>query len=408
MEDTLTKNTIIDLVSSIPQVVNQAAKSQLDQMAWPTTRDEDWKYTRTGRITKEQWKINAININADFNSLIIPGVDAWKLIFNNGQLDHERSDLALEAGILIEESTPDTNNLFRHFFEAHHAAYCTSHIRILVSSKTKVSKPIHIIHFNDGNKQLSQPSIHIEIGAFSHVDFIESFGSNSTEQSFGNRKLIIQVGENAHVHFDKIQDMNDGDFLMNHDEVAAAKSSQFTINTITINGGWTRNQLAISLDGENIEASLNGCYLPRRKQLVDNHTKVDHRFAHCNSHELYKGLLDDESTGVFNGKVYVHLDAQKTNAYQNNANILLSDGAQMNTKPELEIYADDVKCSHGTTTGQLDEEALFYLQSRGLDPDNARKLLTTAFINDVLGHVPNEAIRAYIVLRFEQEGLLYS
>jgi Fe-S cluster assembly protein SufD len=409
MEETIIKNQIIDIERSVLNTVNNHAKAQLDQMQWPTTRDEDWKYTRTGRITKESWVITPIPSNAPWESLQIADLDVYTVVFINGQLHKEASNLPTLEGITIDthKSTEQTPSNFGHYFEALQAAYCTSHLRVVIANKTQLDRPIHFIHFNDGQKALSQPTIEIEVGTFAKASFIESFGSNSTEQSFGNRKLSIQVGENAHVAFDKIQDMHDGDFLMNQDQIHIAKSAQFTINTLTIDGGWTRNQLTISLDGENIEASLNGCYLPRRNQLVDNHTKVDHRFAHCNSHELYKGLLNDSATGVFNGKVHVHLDAQKTNAYQQNANILLSDEAQMNSKPELEIYADDVKCSHGSTTGQLDDEAMFYLQSRGLSPDNARRLLTTAFINDVLNHVENEAIRAHVIQRLEQEGLLY-
>jgi Fe-S cluster assembly protein SufD len=218
----------------------------------------------------------------------------------------------------------------------------------------------------------------------------------------------MQVQDNAHVHWDKIQLETDAQFLMNEENVRIENNGRFTINTLTVDGGWVRNALNIALDGQNIEANLHGFYMPRRKQFVDNHTKVDHRLPHCNSNELYKGVLNDQSTGVFNGKVYVHIDAQKTNAFQSCGNILLSDDAQMNTKPELEIYADDVKCSHGTTTGQLDEEALFYLKSRGLGEDNARRLLTSAFIGDVLAKIQNEAIRDYVTHQLTQRELLFA
>jgi Fe-S cluster assembly protein SufD len=216
------------------------------------------------------------------------------------------------------------------------------------------------------------------------------------------------VEENAHVHWDKIQLESDANFLMNEDNVHIASNGNFTINTLTIDGGWVRNALNITLDGQNIEANLNGFYMPRRKQFVDNHTRVDHRKPHCNSNELYKGVLNDQSTGVFNGKVYVQIDAQKTNAFQSCANILLSDDATMNTKPELEIYADDVKCSHGTTTGQLDEEALFYLKSRGLGEANARRLLTSAFIGDVISKITHDAVREYVIDQLTQRELLFA
>lgn len=407
MEETITTLSIVDTDRSVAVNVDASAKAALESMRWPTTRDEDWKYTRTGRITKEQWAILEAPAQSNWKSMSIPALDAWQIVLINGRVDHAQSQLPVDANIQVTEDEVKTSQTFAHSFEALQRAYCTGQLNIVIADKAQIAKSIHIIHYNDGNKVLSQPQLNITIGAFAKVHFVESFGSNATEQSFGNRQLNISVGENAHVSWDKIQDMHDNDFLMNDDRVAVAGSAQFTINTLTVDGGWTRNQLAISLDGSNIEASLNGCYLPRRNQLVDNHTKLDHRFPHCNSHELYKGLLDDSSTGVFNGKVYVHLDAQKTNAYQNNANILLSEQAQMNTKPELEIYADDVRCSHGTTTGQMDEEALFYLQSRGLSYEGARKLLTTAFINDVLAHVENTAVREHVTNRFEEEGLLY-
>jgi Fe-S cluster assembly protein SufD len=240
------------------------------------------------------------------------------------------------------------------------------------------------------------------------VKCVESFVGTASAKSFTNRTLDIAVHENASVIWDKIQLENDAQFLMNEENVHIESNGNFTINTLTIDGSWVRNALNISLDGQNIEAHLNGFYMPRRKQFVDNHTKVDHRKPHCNSNELYKGVLNDQSTGVFNGKVYVHIDAQKTNAFQSCANILLSDDATMNTKPELEIYADDVKCSHGTTTGQLDEEALFYLKSRGLGEDNARRLLTSAFIGDVISKITNDAVREYVIDQLTQRELLFA
>jgi Fe-S cluster assembly protein SufD len=146
--------------------------------------------------------------------------------------------------------------------------------------------------------------------------------------------------------------------------------------------------------------------MPRRKQFVDNHTKVDHRLPHCNSNELYKGVLNDQSTGVFNGKVYVHIDAQKTNAYQSNANIMMSDNASMFTKPELEIYADDVKCSHGSTTGQFDEEALFYLRARGLSEESAKRLLVSAFTSDVMNRISIPSWKEYVLATLIQNEII--
>jgi Fe-S cluster assembly protein SufD len=218
--------------------------------------------------------------------------------------------------------------------------------------------------------------------------------------------LSANVAANARLEYNKIQNEGDEHYLINIEEVAIDRDGYSNLNTLTVAGGWVRNDLRIALNGENIDANLSGFYLPRNKQHIDNHTKVDHKLPHCVSNELYKGILFDSSTGVFNGKVYVWKDAQKTNAYQNNANIIAGDNAVMNTKPELEIYADDVKCSHGTTTGQLDEQAMFYLRARGMSPDSARKLLTTAFINDVLNKVDEEVVREYVIQLLVEKELL--
>jgi Fe-S cluster assembly protein SufD len=165
-----------------------------------------------------------------------------------------------------------------------------------------------------------------------------------------------------------------------------------------------RNNLNVRINGENCSTNLFGTYMPIGKELIDNHTMLDHRVPHCESNETYKGFLNDKSTGVFNGKVFVRQDAQKTNAYQQNSNIVLSDDATMNAKPELEIYADDVKCSHGSTTGQLDEEALFYLRARGLKLATARKLLVEAFVGEIIAEIADDGVRDYCIARLHERA----
>ena len=179
--------------------------------------------------------------------------------------------------------------------------------------------------------------------------------------------------------------------------------SPFGIKTLSLNGDFIRNDLYIRSDATNCESTLNGVYIPQNKEHVDNHTIVDHLSPHCNSSELYKGVVNDNATAVFNGKVFVRPDAQKINAFQSNANILLSDDATVNSKPELEIYADDVKCSHGSTTGQLDEDALFYLRARGIGKDAARDLLVKAFVGDVLETIDIDAVREHATALIEKK-----
>ena len=186
------------------------------------------------------------------------------------------------------------------------------------------------------------------------------------------------------------------DFHFSREVVKQHKDSNMTINTLTLNGNFVRNDVGISVAGQNAESNLNGAYILRNNQLVDHHTVVDHLVANCQSNELYKGVLYDKSTAVFNGKVFVRQDAQKINAFQSNGNVLMSDDATVNSKPELEIYADDVKCSHGSTTGQLDEEAIYYLRARGLSEKSAKELLVSAFIADVLNKIENKEVIDYV------------
>jgi Fe-S cluster assembly protein SufD len=194
----------------------------------------------------------------------------------------------------------------------------------------------------------------------------------------------------------KVQDESQKAYHIGTTQVYQADNSHFYSATVTLNGNFIRNNLNIVLNGQHAEAFMYGLYMPNGRQHIDNHTLVDHAMPNSYSSELYKGILDDNSTGVFNGKIFVRPDAQKTNAYQSCKNVVLSSGASMNTKPQLEIFADDVKCSHGTTTGQLNDEALFYMRSRGIPKDEARSLLLYAFSQDVLSQIKIQPIREYL------------
>lgn len=384
------------------------ATQVLENMDFPTTRVEDWKYTRTARISNEQWQIVNNKTEVDITPFLIPNLNATVLVFINGFYREELSSkLDDKLKLSLNENSNQPNLEFKHIFTALNVAYSTSAIHLHLAKNAIEEKPVHLLHITTEEKALAQPSIFIHAEKSSQLQLVESFVTTNEAKTFTNRLLNITVEENANVHLDKIQMESDEHFLLNDDNIHIATNGNFTINTLTIDGGWVRNGLNISVDGENIEANLNGFYMPRNKQHVDNHTLVDHRKPHSNSNELYKGILNDQGTGVFNGKVYVQLDAQKTNAFQSNANVLLSNDAQMNTKPELEIYADDVKCSHGTTTGQMDESALFYLKARGIGDENARKLLAAAFINAVVNKVENEAVHQYVVNELVKRELLF-
>jgi Fe-S cluster assembly protein SufD len=209
------------------------------------------------------------------------------------------------------------------------------------------------------------------------------------------------IGKHANVEHYKVQDEQEGE-LLNNTCVYQEKQSVFNTNNFTLSGSFVRNNLTIVLDDEFIESHLNGLYITNGNQVVDNHTLVDHRKPNCNSNELYKGIVDERSSATFNGKIFVRKDAQKTNAFQSNKNILLSDDGTINTKPQLEIYADDVKCSHGTSTGKLDADKIFYLRARGLSEASARKLLMHAFASEVVNLIKIEELRVLIENRIAE------
>ena len=280
-------------------------------------------------------------------------------------------------------------------FEAMNIAYLTGGAEISISKGKVMSTPLQVININtqDNTNVNLRLTVTAEANAKGEI-LVSNFGSSTG--SFTNLAIETKLGQNAHLKINKLQYDSSDNFTISNEAVSQDRDSVFTINTFTLNGGLVRNNLYISVDGENCESNLYGAYILKGNQHVDNHTVVDQRMPNCESNELYKGVMDDKSTAVFNGKVFVRKDAQKVNAFQSNGNVLLSDDATVNSKPELEIYADDVKCSHGSTTGQLDEEAVFYLRTRGLSENSARQLLVTAFIEDTFEHINNEDIVEYI------------
>lgn len=236
----------------------------------------------------------------------------------------------------------------------------------------------------------------IILGKNSKVSFMHCDDSVNHHSSFINTITEIYVGENASIDLYKLQNINDETSLLNNTYFYQERNSRSKVNVMTLNGGKIRNEIHVDLNGEGAEADLNGIYLMDKKQHVDNQVFVRHSVPNCYSSELFKGVLDNESTGVFNGYIYVARDAQQTNAFQRNNNILMTSSAQIDTQPFLEIYADDVKCSHGATVGQLDEEAMFYLMQRGINRIDAKLLLMYAFTSEVTSKISIEPLRLSI------------
>ncbi|MEO6695213.1 MAG: Fe-S cluster assembly protein SufD, partial [Ignavibacteria bacterium] len=249
----------------------------------------------------------------------------------------------------------------------------------------------------------SQPRNLILAEEGASVNVIEDYHTIGDKQSFTNAVTEIFCDKSSKVEHYKIQNDGDNSYHIGTSQVMQEKDSRFSNTTISWGGSITRNDLNSVFNDSNTECHFFGLYMLTGKQHVDNHTLADHKMPHCYSNELYKGILDDRSTGVFNGKIMVREDAQKTNAYQSNNNILLSDDATIYSKPQLEIFADDVKCSHGATTGQLNEEEMFYLQSRGISKDHARTLLLYAYASDVIDSVKVGELKDLLVKKLEKK-----
>jgi len=258
--------------------------------------------------------------------------------------------------------------------------------------------PVYIYHIADAGAAnvFSQPRSLVHIAENAQVQIVETFSTIGTAESFTNQVMEIVVEKAALLEFYKIQNDAATTNQVSTTHVRQTGKSYTHIVTISLNGGIVRNNLNVVLEAEFCEAHLYGLYFQQGQTHIDNHTVVDNVKPNCLSNELYKGIMNDNTTAVFNGKIFVRPDAQKTNAYQSNKNILLSADASVNTKPQLEIFADDVKCSHGCTIGRLDEEGLFYLQSRGINEKIARSLLVHAFAIDILEHIKPVQIREYV------------
>ena len=335
---TISDKVAIDIAKDLKssKLVNvtdlQKAISVLESSALPTTRDEAWKYTRVSKIGKTEFHNSKSNIENAEDLLIDP--EAISIIFVNGYYYNTINETNESVAITILNNSniapPTRSKLDGEVFHALNTAYLNGGVIIDIPSKTQLSKPIQLIHLIDGDQVISNFRTVINIGESSSASVIQGFHSSGAK-SFCNALTEVHVNRNASLHLDKIQNENEQSFHIATEQVIQEPDSTFSINTFTLNGGLVRNNLNIDVNGHNCVSYLNGAYVLNNKQHVDNHTTVDHKVAHCESHELYKGVIDDSATAVFNGKVYVRKDAQKINAFQSNGNVLLSDNGTVNS-----------------------------------------------------------------------------
>lgn len=366
----------------------EEAKHFLENRDFPTTKEETWKYTRLSKLANSTFSGSVSN-----DKFEIPSVhsDSYRFVFTNGELTELNEGINALSVRDIASNKLESINSENRIFDAINLAYAENGLYIEIESNLQLEKPIEIIHISNGNKITNLRHI-IRIKPNAKAEITMTYLSSDKSYSFLNVISTIELEQDAHLSVNKIQVESGNDFHFSRETIKQDKNSNFTLNTLTFNGNFVRNDVNVYVNGQNAETNLNGAYLVKTNQLVDNHTVVDHLVANCQSNELYKGVLYDKSTAVFNGKVFVRPNAQKINAFQSNGNVLLSDDASVNSKPELEIYADDVKCSHGSTTGQLDENAIFYLRARGLSEKSAKELLVSAFISEVLSRIENKEV----------------
>jgi Fe-S cluster assembly protein SufD len=380
----------------------------------PTSKNEEWKYTRVSSVFQKDLSFGtATRIKpADIASYLLPGRDqAIELFFVNGFFDAELSSLSTDIVVLPLESAASSeyagivSEHLGHSSKYHpdginalNTAFVNGGMFIMVKKGKRVEKPIYIYYIND-NRSVSTfalPRTLIYVSAGAEVQIAEHYVSMGQQETFTNQVTEIIVEKDAIVNYYKIQNEGPKASQVSTTHFRQIGKSLTNATTISLSGALVRNNLNMLMEAEYGESHMYGLYLLDGKTHVDNHTIVDNVKPNCFSNELYKGIMDGESIGVFNGKIFVQVDAQKTNAYQSNKNVLLTDTASVNTKPQLEIFADDVKCSHGCTVGKLDEEAMFYLRSRGISEKNAKSLLLHAFAVDILDNIKTEPLRDYV------------
>ncbi|MBD8490574.1 Fe-S cluster assembly protein SufD [Echinicola sp. CAU 1574] len=416
---TLTKNKIKDSFLEIIAKATSENFSEIKQQAveflqkegLPAAKAEEYKFTPLSKKLESLTNLTSatqINLSAEaVKSELIPDLEVDYLVFNNGNFDKELSSYTEKNysvksfKSLSEEETTKIGSIAKVSkdpFTALNTAFFQDGIYIHIAKGKVVERPILILNFNQANNgQVISPRIYVQGESNAEATFIEKVISLNDEAYFLNGVTEVKVGENAHLNYYKIQNESTTAIEANNFVSDVHRDATFTSVTLSLKGDMIRNNLSLNLLDSGCEGNMYGLYLLDGKTHVDNHTNVDHTMPHADSNELYKGILAEKSRGVFNGKIFVRQDAQKTNAFQQNNNILLSDDAIINTKPQLEIWADDVKCSHGCTTGQLDEEALFYLQARGIGKDQAKGLLLYAFAGEIMDHIKIDAFKEYCI-----------
>ncbi len=395
----------VDINTDLHDLRNESLKI-FESKGFPTKKEEAWKYTSLNAVLANDFNILPKGDSSvewkDVKKYFLNDVDTYKVVFINGVFSshlssttHDGIDVCLMSSALTKPKYKMVIDTFfndaidqKDSLSSLNTAYAYEGAYINIPKSTVVRKPIEVIYFTTGSNPLFvQPRNLIIVGENAHVQIIERHQSLTEESVFTNSVTEIFAAKRAIVDYYKLQNDVQTANLVDNTFVKQKQESRVSVHTFSFGGNITRNNLNFYQQGERIDSTLKGITIIGDKQHVDHYTLVNHEQPNCESHQNYKGIFDDRSTGVFNGKIFVNKIAQKTDAFQQNNNILLTDKATLNTKPQLEIFADDVKCSHGCTIGQLDEDAMFYMQQRGIPKKEAKALLMYAFTDEVLKSV---------------------
>ena len=358
--------------------------------SFPNRKDERWKYTPLRALKKINFH-NQLNFKTEhLNSLGLPKLEGLVIVLENGKFNSSLSNIIdlKEIELLFLNGADIADNskepIQKGYFNNLNASFLTEKVVLKIKPNGSINEPINFVNIISDDNCISNTQFNIDVFENSKLHIRQYFlGSSNSKDGFINHRNEVTMKINSSLTIDKFQDLNQN-FNFCNEFIDQNQDSKFIMNTFSASGLIIRNDVFNNVNGKNCHSELNGVFAPIEKQHFDNHTTINHFVADCKSFENYKGVIKGSGVGVFNGKVIVHQDAQKIEAFQKNNNILLDDESKIYSKPELEIYADDVRCSHGSTTGRFDEEALFYLRSRGISVKKSLELMTLGFINEVI------------------------
>ena len=391
--------------------LREDAIARFAQRGLPTTRDEDWKYTNVAPIAKREFAlaVSPASPDVDISAFSLDGDATHHLVFVDGRYAPSLSDIGrLPAGVTLESlatvlaRAPDTlepwfaPDAHETIFASLNTAFMSDGVHLHLPRGAVLDRPIHALFISTAASTVAHPRNVIVADEGARATLIEHYAGIDGATSFTNAVTRIFVGANASISHNRLQHESAGALHIGAVHTSQARASRFGSHSITLGAVLARHDITTAFDAEGCNAELDGLFVAAGRQHVDHHTRIDHAKPHGTSRELYKGILDGGARGVFNGKVVVHPGAQRTDAHLASHNLLLSKAAEIDTKPELTIDADDVKCAHGATVGQLDEDQLFYLRARGLDAPFARALLTYAFAHDVIERVRLASLRSVV------------